>query len=154
MQSATVSQRYEDSLGYLVGHLRYAFRQGIVRRCQEAGFAITHEELGVMILLRHRGGATQTQLARNLAKDKAVVTRLLNGLVRKGWVERRPDAKDRRLVRAFLTPDGTRAVEHIQPLFLNFAAAALAGVSQRDYDISRRVLRRIIANLEHLNSSD
>jgi len=151
MNEAAVSQRFEDSLGYLVGHLRYAFRQGIVRRCMEAGYAVTHEEFGVLALLRRDDGAMQTSLARTLAKDKAVVTRLLNGLVRKGLVTRRPDAADRRVVRAFLTADGARAIQCIHPVFLEYVAAALQGVSQQDYDTTRAVLRRISANLEALN---
>lgn len=151
MNDAAVSQRFEDSLGYLVNHLMYAFRQGIVRKCGEAGFAITHEELGVLVLLRREDGATQTHFANTLAKDKAVITRLLNGLVRKGFVERRPDLVDRRIVRAFLTAGGTRAIQCIHPILMDYVATAIHGVAQDEFDTTCAVLHRIISNLQSLN---
>jgi len=151
MGDAAVSQRFEDSLGYLVNHLMYAFRHGIIRRCVEAGYAVTHEEFGVLVLLRRDDGATQTRLARSLAKDKAVITRLLNGLVKKGLVMRRSDTADRRVVRAFLTADGIRAIQCIYPVFLDYVTSALQDVNQRDFDTTREVLRRIITNLERMD---
>jgi len=151
MNNAAVSQRFEDSLGYLVNHLMYAFRQGIVRKCGEAGFAITHEELGVLVLLRREDGATQTHLANTLAKDKAVITRLLNGLVRKDFVERRPDPVDRRIVRAFLTAGGTKAIQCIHPILMDYVATAIHGVNQDEFSAACTVLRRILSNLQELN---
>jgi len=151
MNNAAVSQRFEDSLGYLVNHLMYAFRQGIIRRCNEAGYAITHEELGVLVLLRREDGATQTHLAKTLAKDKAVITRLLNSLVKKNYVERRPDSADRRVVRAFLTASGTRAIQCIHPILMDYVAAAIHGVTQGEFDETCIVLRRILGNLQQLN---
>ncbi len=151
MSDAAVSQRFEDSLGYLVGHLMYAFRQGIVHRCGQAGFSITHEELGVLVLLRRQDGATQTHLAHTLAKDKAVITRLLNRLVRKDLVERRPDPVDRRVVRAFLTADGMEAIQCIHPMLVDYVTAAIHGVTQDEFDAACVVLRRILGNLEALN---
>jgi len=151
MSDAVVSQRFEDSLGYLVSHLMYAFRQGMVHRCGEAGFSITHEELGVLVLLRRQDGATQTQLANTLAKDKAVITRLLNRLVGKAFVERRPDPADRRVVRAFLTIDGTKTIQCIHPMLLDYVTTAIHGVTQDEFDATCVVLRRILGNLEAIN---
>ncbi len=153
MSDAAVSQRFEDSLGYLVNHLTYAFRQGIVHRCGEAGFVITHEELGVLVLLRREDGATQTHLANTLAKDKAVITRLLNGLVRKGYVERRPDLVDRRVVRAFLTTSGNGAIQCIHPILMDYVATAIRGVTQDEFDATCVVLRRILSNLQQVNEN-
>ena len=143
--------RFEDSLGYLVHHLLYAFRQGIVRRFAVAGFPVTHEELGVLVLLMRDDGLTQTHLAETLAKDKAVITRLLDGLVKKHWVERRPGVTDRRLVRAFLTPEGTHVARSVFPLLMDYVSEALNGVSQEELDITFTALRRIIGNLKQMN---
>jgi len=151
MNNTAVSQRFEDSLGYLVNHLMYAFRQGIVRRCNEAGYAITHEELGVLVLLGNTDGATQTHLANTLAKDKAVITRLLNRLVKKQIVERRTDTLDRRLVRAFLTGNGQKMLQCVRPILMDYVKAAIHGVSQPEFDTTCAVLRRITGNLQALN---
>jgi len=151
MHHVAVPQRFEDSLGYLLHHLMYAFRQGLARRCVEQGHKVTHEEIMVLMLLRQDDGLTQTQIADVLAKDKAVITRMLNGLVKKGYVERRPDKSDRRLVRAFLTKEGGVLSRHLFPMMLDYVSDALDGVDQREFDSTFRVLRQIIANLEDIN---
>jgi len=153
MSDAAVSQRFEDSLGYLVNHLMYAFRKGIVHKFRKAGYEITHEELGMLVVLGKSDGLTQTCLADTLAKDKAVITRLLNRLVRKGWVDRQTDTKDRRIVRAWLTREGVLAVQHITPLLLDYVTAAIGGIDQEEFDTTCTVLRRIIANLQDLGES-
>ncbi len=153
MQNAIVTGRFEESLGYIVNHLMYAFRKGIVHKCRKAGYDITHEELGMLVVLGKSDGLTQTCLADTLAKDKAVITRLLNRLVRKGWVDRQTDTKDRRIVRAWLTREGVLAVQHITPLLLDYVTAAIGGISQEEFDVTYTVLRRIIANLKHMNET-
>jgi len=151
MGKAALPKRFEDSLGYLLHHLMYGFRQGLARRCAEQGHKVTQEELMVLMLLRQDDGLTQTQIAEVLAKDKAVITRLLNGLVKKDYVERLPDKSDRRLVRAFLTGEGAGLAQHLFPMVLDYVAEALSGVKQLELDSTFRVLRRIIDNLQQMN---
>jgi len=153
MGKAALPKRFEDSLGYLLHHLMYGFRQGLARRCAEQGHKVTHEEIMVLMLLRQDDGLTQTQIAEVLAKDKAVITRLLNGLVKKDYVERLPDKSDRRLVRAFLTKEGTGLAQHLFPMVLDYVVEALNGVDQKEFDSTFRVLRQILGNLQQLNEN-
>jgi len=153
MGKAALPQRFEDSLGYLLHHLMYAFRQGLARRYTEQGYKVTHEEIMLLLLLRQEDGLTQTHIAEVLAKDKAVITRLLNGLVKKGYVERLAGQSDRRLVCAFLTVEGTKLSQQLFPMVLDFVSDALNGVEQDEFDAACAVLRRIIANLESINRS-
>lgn len=142
-----LSEKFEDGLGYLVHHLLYAFRQGWSRECARTGYRVTPEEMAVMALLRHEDGLRQTELSAKLAKDKAVITRTLTRLDGEGLVERRHDPADRRVVRAFLTDDGRRALEALFPLLMDYLRRTLHDISQEDFDITCRVLRRIITNL-------
>jgi len=152
MCKAALPQRFEDSLGYLLHHLMYVFRQGLARRCAEQGYKVTHEEIMVLMLLRQDDGLTQTHIAKVLAKDKAVITRLLNRLVQKGYVERLPDKSDRRLVRAFLTTEGTGLSQQLFPMVLDYVSEVLNGVEQQEFDSTFRVLRQILNNLEAINT--
>lgn len=140
-------ERFEDGLGYLIHHLLYAFRQGFSRECARLGINVTPEEMAVLVLLSECNGLSQTELADKLAKDKAVITRVLTKLNDKGLVSRRTDRKDRRIVRAYLSDAGRRAYDRLLPLLQDFLRGALHGISQRDFDTTRRVLRGIIDNL-------
>ncbi|MFQ5581567.1 MAG: MarR family winged helix-turn-helix transcriptional regulator [Mariprofundaceae bacterium] len=142
--------RFEDSLGYLVHHLLYTFRQGINRKLEGAGYNVRHEELGVLIVLNQEDDQTQSQLSESLAKDKAVITRLLNRLVKDGLVERRHDAKDRRIVRARLTTAGKQTSQRLLPMLWDFISKALEGVDQKEFKDACGVLQQILANLRKL----
>lgn len=139
--------RFEDGLGYLVHHLMYAFRQKLARECADKGYALTSDELAVMMILSQNDGLTQSRLAEVLAKDRAVISRLLNSLTGKKLVCRQPDRKDRRLIRAGLTGNGLRAVADLRPLLEKLLHQALAGVEQQEFDACRDVLRRILDNV-------
>jgi len=144
--------RFEDSFGYLVHHLLYSFRQGINRELERAGYNnVRHEELGVLVVLNESDGQTQSQLSETLAKDKAAITRLLNRLVKSGFVERRHDARDRRVVRAYLTRAGVQASRQVLPLLWAFIGKALDGVDQKAFEEACGVLKQMLANLRQLN---
>lgn len=55
------------------------------------------------------GPLAQRDLAERLRLDKSTVSRLVDGLVRKGYVTRERDPANRRLYRLLLTPDGRAA---------------------------------------------
>ena len=57
------------------------------------------------------GAAAASALAGNLAVSRPSVTAVVDGLVTRGLVERRPDAGDRRRVHHELTTSGRRALE-------------------------------------------
>jgi len=142
-----IPDEFEEGLGYLVHHLLFSFRQHIVQECARIGCPVTPEELAVLLLLRQKDGIRQTDLAASLAKDKAVISRTLNSLDRKGYVRRRHDALDRRIVRGYLTASGQRAGSKLKPVIKGLQQQALRNINQRDYDITRNVLRRMIDNL-------
>jgi DNA-binding MarR family transcriptional regulator len=54
-------------------------------------------------------------LAERLQLSPSGLTRRLDGLVRSGWVDRRPSAHDRRVMMAVLTPKGREMLEHVAP---------------------------------------
>lgn len=56
------------------------------------------------------GSAAATAVADHLAVSRPNVTVIVDGLVERGWVERRPDAADRRRVSHALTDSGRAAL--------------------------------------------
>lgn len=146
--SIELPEKFEDGLGYLVHQLMYGLRRNFIRESERAGMRVTPEEMVVVVLLYQRGGLTQTELAGTLAKDKAVITRMLAQLQKRGLVRREADAEDRRVVRSFLTDEGKESFEQLQPLLDSFIRRSIEGLSQEEFDFTRHNLRRIIDNLE------
>src|SRR5688500_18103731 len=69
---------------------------------------LTMPQVKLMVLLVERDEQTLGELAQQLDVSPATVTGLTDRLSKQGLIERRPDTKDRRVIRAALTPDGAR----------------------------------------------
>ena len=63
--------------------------------------------------LAERGPSRSQALAEVLRLDKSTTTRVVDALVRKGYVERLPDPEDARAVSLRVTPDGRKLYEQI-----------------------------------------
>lgn len=64
-------------------------------------------------VLVERGPSRSQALAEALLLDKSTTTRVVDALVRKGYVERLPDPEDARAVSLRVTTDGRRLYEQI-----------------------------------------
>jgi len=147
--------RFEDGLGYLVHHLMYAFRQMLSEQCAQSGYAITSDELAVLMITAQgqgEAGLKQTELTVTLAKDKAVITRLVSSLLKKGLVVRHADRHDRRAVRVCLSSDGADAVAHLRPQLEQLLRKIYRDIGQQEFDIARDVLTRILNQVETIQN--
>lgn len=59
------------------------------------------------------GETTQQELGSHLGLEKSTVSRLVDGMVHKGWVEKGRDPDNRRYQKLVLTPTGRAAAERI-----------------------------------------
>lgn len=71
-----------------------------------APFELTPEQFDTLLLLDETGGWRMGELTRRILTDSSKMTRIVDYLTEKGWVERRPDPADRRALMVVLTSAG------------------------------------------------
>ncbi len=91
-------------------------------------------------------GWMQTELARMTNKDNASMTRMLDGMQKKGLVERKPDARDRRVQRVFLTDKGRVLEQPLKKIAYANMMKGLENLSEEDTGNLKRILEIIIGN--------
>ncbi len=69
-------------------------------------------------------------LAERAGSSPSAMTRLLDGLVRRGWVERVRDAQDRRCVIVGLTAEGRGEAERLRALTNDAIGAVFGGIPE------------------------
>ena len=89
-------------------------RNYIDNRAKERG--TTRAQWIVLFRLRQQEGLSQVDLADVLELQPISLVRLLDRLVEHGLLERRPDPKDRRANRLFLTRRGRQLVDDLDSL--------------------------------------
>lgn len=100
-------------------------------------------------LSRHMGasGMPQTELARLLDVGKVTIGGLVDRLEERGFVQRRPDADDRRAKRVVVTAEGRRVLKRMIEVSETLNATIFDGFSQEEMRIAEAVLERMKANI-------
>lgn len=110
-----------------------------------AAIAARHELTAQQAMLLRRlgsGDCSMGSMAENLSCDPSNVTGLIDRLERLGFVERVPDADDRRIRRPTLTPAGRRTRDRIERE-LRAAAVPMDQLDEGDVERLRALLARM-----------
>jgi DNA-binding MarR family transcriptional regulator len=104
----------------------------------QAGLRISPAGLGVLRVLLTGDGLKSTDVAARGRSSPGTLTSVVNTLVREGYVERRSDAGDRRVVRLFVTDKGRRICEDYYSLAGPYWRDAFDFVSPEDEPVIRK----------------
>ncbi|MDO3411348.1 MarR family winged helix-turn-helix transcriptional regulator [Saccharibacillus sp. CPCC 101409] len=137
----------EQALGFVLNRAAIVMRMRLTAMFRSAGYEMSTEEFVILARLWARDGMFQSEIVEQTLKDKTRVTRLLGGLIMRGWIEKRTDENDRRNFRVYLTEEGRSLRPALLPLVAAVIAAGSADIPQEDLDTTVRTLRRIFDNL-------
>jgi len=104
----------------------------------QAGLRISPAGLGVLRVLLAGDGLKSSDVAARGWSSPGTLTSVVNTLVREGYVERRSDADDRRVVRLFVTDEGRRICEDYYSLAGPYWRDAFGFVSPEDEPVIRK----------------
>jgi len=138
----------KEALGYFMGRTTRAMSRMLQNVIIHAGYDISIEQWVIIANLNRINGQFQQQLADNIYKNKTSVTRMINALERKGFVERIPDPKDLRQKRIFLTKKGGQLYKKLRPLAMQVQEKATQGIEPDEMEYCKNVLLKIYGNLE------
>lgn len=84
-------------------------------RASIARFGLGTTEFGVLEVLYHKGKLPMCEVQRRILVESSSTTYVVDKLVKRGLVRRRPSADDRRVTLLTLTPAGRRLIAHVFP---------------------------------------
>ncbi|SHJ06262.1 MarR family winged helix-turn-helix transcriptional regulator [Desulfosporosinus lacus] len=140
----------DDSLGFIVAKTNYFMKTYFSKLIKDNGLNVTTEQWAILNAIYHNPGASQTDLARACLKDKTNVTRILDLLVKKGYVVRNIDINDRRIYSITLTEQGENALELLIEISNNANKACISDLNKDEYQELVRSLRIISSSIEKL----
>ncbi len=108
-----------------------------------AGTRLTPSQFGVMEALLHLGPLCQGELAAKLLRACGSITAVVEGLERKGLVERKREADDKRFVRVALTGKGRAIIKDVFPKHARSVAAQFGALTVQEQEELRRLCRKL-----------
>jgi DNA-binding MarR family transcriptional regulator len=142
----------ERYFGWLAADVARLMRTVFARRVRALG--LTRPQWLALVRLKRRPGASQSELADMMEIEKAPAGRIIDRLVEKGWIARRPDPDDRRINRIYLTDLGERVHAAIRPISEATVADALGGLTDAEKDRLTDLLSRVKSRLVEIAESD
>ena len=104
------------------------------------GPSLSLARFDLLATLAREDGQTLAALSRKLLVTAGNLTGLVDRAARDGIVERRPDAKDRRLTRVHLTPKGQRLAAQSIKRHQRLAEDLVGAMDKRDRESLRELL--------------
>jgi DNA-binding MarR family transcriptional regulator len=138
----------ENLYSILSGRTHSVFNRALLNNFKKNNIALTKEQWTILGVLWLDDGCSQQTLAHRTYKDKPGITRLIDNLEKENLVERRPDAKDRRLNLIFLTPKGKIIEREVIEIVNQTLESAVKGIDPENLKIVKNTFLQIYDNLE------
>jgi MarR family transcriptional regulator, transcriptional regulator for hemolysin len=135
----------EQSLGFLINDTARLMRRRFDQRARHLG--LTRAQWQVIAHLNRNEGINQAGLADLLDLEPITLCRTIDRMEEGGWVERRPDPKDRRARLLFLTERARPLLAEARGLAEEVYDEALAGLPAGTRAKLSEILTAMRANL-------
>ncbi len=111
---------------------------------------LTSSHWKIILALNLFDGLSQKELADKIYVDGSTLVPVIDTMEKKGLIERRPDQKDRRHNRLFLTKKSTSTVDSIIEIIIQLRKNLYKGISHSDQESMRPHLQKIMDNANKL----
>lgn len=131
---------------YAIEEAIKTYRKFAQQNISTLGDPITLDQALILMIINEGEELSQKEIAEILFKDNASMTRMIELMVKNGYLKRSPDPKDRRRFRLNLTDKGKKTLKQLIPIVEDNRKTALQGVSQKEIRSLVAVLHKITAN--------
>jgi len=147
-----LSRQQEEPIGVLIGAARRRIKQAVGQRLR--GHGLSPQQFWLLVAIQEAEGVSLRELAETRRVDPPTACRVVMALTRKGLVRAHGDPRDRRRSCLRLTPRGVETARQVRPLALELRETMAHGLSAAELAAARRVLQKVMANMERFESGD
>ena len=130
----------------LMGIVMHRVMQMAKSRYQE--FDLNWSQASILFTLHDHSSMSQKALASQFNMSPPAITSAIQKLERGGYIKRRPDESDQRVMRLELTEKGTSCIQAVRDVTEEIRELVFRGMTQEEIMLFRRLLIQINTNLE------
>jgi len=136
----------EKPLTYLLGQTFSLLRLKLKESFKENGVDINMEHYIMLNIISHKDNLTQQDLANHFQKDKSLILRHVNTLIKESYVDRETDSDDKRKKILILTIKGQHVLEQLRKIAQKVSEDLLEGVTEKEKEVFQTVIQKIQNN--------
>lgn len=135
----------DKSLHYLAMANQQLIQKQLLERVKSAGLTLGQPK--VLDFLKNHDGVSQKDIAAGCFIEAGSLTSILNGMEKKGLIERRMLNGNRRTFHIFMTEAGKKSQGLVDAAFQEIEETALEGISREELEKFMKVSEKIFDNL-------
>jgi len=143
-----MTQEQFSKYSFLLDRTARRVKQYAQRKFKLGDFDLTVDQWLILKNLSENELLSQSELAQLVFKDQPTLTRIIDLLTKKGYVERIPHPMDRRSFQLLLTESGINKVKELKPKVAFIREKAWENLNEDDFEEFKRILNTIYNNLE------
>lgn len=138
---------YSQALTHTMGHVMKLHRQNVEILIQK--YDVYPGQPILLMRLAKTDGLIQKELARRISVKPATLTVMLNRMEKSGLVVRKPDERDQRISRVFLTDKGRIASQAVKEALRILEIQCYAGFTSEEKEVLQGMLERMHTNMQN-----
>jgi len=141
-----MSLHADKNVGTYLDRTLKVVKQHYLRAFRAEGVDISTEQWVLIDQLYQEKGLSQTDLANSSYKNAPTVSRIIDLLCEKGFVERQRFEGDRRRYKIYLTKSGRQLHQKLMPRVLELRQQTWDGRSNADWEQLKTILGKVLDN--------
>ena len=137
----------DNSLGVLIKLTGKSFEKAVDIELREK-CGLTAGQGKIIIALSLQEGQSQKEISDTVFLDGSTLVPIIDRMESKGLVVRKPNPKDRRNHKIYLTPKSKVLVDSVVKCLLDIKRVATHNISESRLNIAKSVLKQLINNTE------
>ena len=111
-------------------------------------FDLNRSQASILFTLHRRSSMSQKELASSLNMTPPSITSAIQKMEREGYITRKPDEADQRIMRLALTEKGESCIQNVKQVAEEMSSLIFRGMSPEEIMLFRRLLMQINDNLQ------
>ncbi|NDV93037.1 MarR family transcriptional regulator [Alteromonas sp. 345S023] len=132
--------------------LAHAVKKQLAIQLEVEAVGLVPMQVRVMKIIHRRSPCTALDIASFMHRDKAQITRLVNGLMEQGFVEKVPNPEDKRSQLLSLTTTGEKMQASLSALAIHAEQTMTQGIGENDMKTFFDVAHKMLDNLQQAES--
>lgn len=139
---------YGNELMYAVKRFHNEMEKALNRLLKPYG--LSYGQWYVLLIIHRNGKISQRDLQQIMEIESATVTRIIDSLIRKGWLTREEKPEDRRIKELELTADGKQRWLKLPDLIPAGKSVMYDGMDESEIGVTLEVLRKITERFQDI----
>ena len=136
----------DEGLAMVMMHIRTSVRAAMRDAAREEG--LSQNEIEVLLFLAHKKCDTAREITQFRGISRSLVSKSVDLLMKKGYLEAKQDEKDRRVIHLLLLPKAEKTIEKLNIIRREFMRKLCEGITREEADAFMVIVRKMAGNVQ------